>query len=76
MIFGNDHLPTHVHIMNGNAKLGKIILYPTVYIESVETTHIPEKDHAKLLEHFKINKKYYQKQWNSILGKPPKIEGN
>ena len=77
-MFGNDHTPTHVHVYNNqNRFLGKIILYPTVYVEDTKEnpTRIPEGDHAKLVEHFKINKKYYQEQWNAIneKGKPPKM---
>jgi hypothetical protein len=69
-MYGDDHLPTHVHVKNGTADLGKIILYPNVYVENPKTTRIPKNDHAKLIEHFKINKKYYQQQWNALLGKP------
>ena len=71
-MYGDDHEPTHVHIMRGSEKLGKVILYPTVHVEDPKTTRIPEKDHARLEEHFKINKKYYQQQWNGLSGKPPK----
>ena len=70
VIYGNDHTPTHVHVKKGTKDLGRVFLYPTVYVEDPETTSIPKGDHAKLEEHFKINKKYYQKQWNTIVGKP------
>ena len=45
-------------------------MYPTVYVENPKTSRIPEEDHAKLVEHFKINKKFYQNEWNALSGKP------
>jgi len=66
----NEHLPSHVHIRQGNNDLGKISLYPTVEVIEPESSRIPVKDRIALVEYIKINRKKCQKEWNRLNGKP------
>ena len=63
----NDHTPPHVHIIQGNKKLGKLPIYAIdVRSMTLDIEHVPKGDLTKIEEHIEKNHGYYVEKWQEI----------